>query len=107
MSVRPVYDAVLHATGRLQVCAVLAGVDEAEFGTVRDTVGVSDSVLSKHLKALEEVGYAALRKAPMDGRSRTWIMLTEKGRRAFSGHVAELTRLASLAAGQFIPVDRG
>jgi DNA-binding MarR family transcriptional regulator len=98
MSVAPLYDPVIHATGRLQVCAVLAGVDEAEFAMVRDTVGVSDSVLSKHLKALEDAGYLKVRKAPLDGRSRTWVALTEAGRRAFAGHVAELTRLASLTA---------
>ena len=36
---------------------------EAEFSLIRDTVRVSDSVLSKHLKALEDAGYVALRKA--------------------------------------------
>lgn len=96
MSAAPLYDAVLHAPGRLQICGLLARVDEAEFGLIRDTVGVSDSVLSKHLKALEEVAYVALRKAPMDGRSRTWASLTAAGRKAFSGHVAELTRLAGV-----------
>ena len=31
-----------------------------------------------------------------DGRQRIWANLTGKGRKAFSAHVAELTRLAAL-----------
>lgn len=96
MTVSPLYDAVLHAPGRLQICGLLARVDEAEFSLIRDTVRVSDSVLSKHLKALEDAGYVALRKAAMDGRSRTWAALTPAGRAAFKAHVAELTRLAGV-----------
>ena len=93
----PVFDALIHAPGRLQICAILSGVDDAEFGLVRDRIGVSDSVLSKHLKQLEEAGYLKPRKAAVDGRQRTWLSLTAKGRKAFAAHVAELTRLAGMA----------
>jgi DNA-binding MarR family transcriptional regulator len=98
MSTVPVFDPVIHAPGRLQICAILSGVDDAEFAMVRDRIGVSDSVLSKHLKQLEEAGYVALNKAPFDGRQRTWIGLTGKGRKAFAAHVAELQRLAAMTA---------
>ena len=40
----------------------LTAVSEAEFATVRDALEVSDSVLSKHLAALEEAGYVKRRK---------------------------------------------
>ena len=91
----PAFDAVIHAPGRLQICALLSAA-EAEFATVRDTIGVSDSVLSKHVKVLEEAGCVAVRKAPFAGRQRTWLSLTSAGRKAFAAHVAELTRLASM-----------
>ena len=68
----PLFDAVIHANNRLQVCALLAPVDEMEFAALRETLGVSESVLSKHLKVLEDAGYLALRKASMDSRQRTW-----------------------------------
>lgn len=97
MSVAPAFDATIHAPGRLQICGILSAAPEAEFAMVRDAIGVSDSVLSKHLKQLEEAGYIALRKAALEGRQRTWLSLTPQGRRAFAGHVAELTRLAGLA----------
>lgn len=93
----PVFDALIHAPGRLQICAMLSAADEVEFGVVRDCVGVSDSVMSKHVKQLEEAGYVKLRKAAFAGRQRTWLVLTPTGRKAFAGHVAELTRLAGLA----------
>lgn len=92
----PQFDAVIHAPGRLQICAILSRVDEAEFATVRDLITVSDSVMSKHLRQLEEAGYVALRKAAEAGRQRTWIRLTPSGYEAFAAHVQELTRLAAL-----------
>ena len=99
MITAPVFDAVIHAPGRLQICAVLASVDRAEFSAIRDAIDVSDSVMSKHLKLLDEVGYVALNKAARDGRQRTWLALTAKGRQAFCAHVAELNRLATLTGG--------
>ena len=92
----PRFDPVIHAPGRLQICALLSASEEAEFAMIRDAITVSDSVLSKHLKQLEEAGYVRPRKAAADGRQRTWLSLTPEGRRAFSAHVAELTRLAGL-----------
>ena len=97
MTAAPHFDPVIHAPGRLQICAILSKVDDAEFAMIRDAIKVSDSVLSKHLKQLEEAGYVKLSKAASEGRQRTWLSLTANGRKAFSAHVAELTRLAGAA----------
>ena len=88
---------VIHPPARLQIAALLAAVDDAEFATVRDAVGVSDSVLSKHLATLQEAGYVKLRKAALGGRQRTWMSLTRQGRRAFKAHVEALQALAGVA----------
>jgi len=93
----PVLDPLIHAPGRLQICAMLSVADEVEFGVLRDGVGVSDSVMSKHVKQLEEAGYVRVKKATFAGRQRTWLALTGAGKAAFASHVAELTRLAGLA----------
>lgn len=95
MNPAPRFDPVIHAPGRLQICAILSSVDDAEFALIRNQIGVSDSVLSKHLKQLEEVGYVALSKAAADGRQRTWARLTSQGKQAFAAHVRELQRLAN------------
>ncbi|HEX6944828.1 MAG TPA: transcriptional regulator, partial [Casimicrobiaceae bacterium] len=56
---------------------------------------VSDSVLSKHLSALEDVGYVKRRKGTHRGRRTTWISLTPRGRKALSAHVGALRELIS------------
>jgi DNA-binding MarR family transcriptional regulator len=95
--IRPVFDDLIHGAPRLQLCALLSPLQEAEFAVLRDELKVSDSVLSKHLRQLEEAGYLALRKSALNGRQRTWAGLTPKGRKAFAGHIAELKRIAALA----------
>lgn len=100
------FDPVVHAPHRLQVCALLAPLDEAEFSVLRDSVGVSDSVLSKQLRTLEESGYVVLRKRNALGRLRTWVALTRAGRRAFAGHVAALQDIVQ-AAGPAVQTTAG
>ncbi len=89
----PRFDTVIHAPNRLQICAFLSPLEEAEFQVLREELVVSDSVLSKHIKQLEEAGYVKQRKKKVNGRQRTFACLTEKGRKAFENHVEELNRL--------------
>ncbi|MBV9335431.1 MAG: transcriptional regulator [Solirubrobacterales bacterium] len=97
MKPQPRLDPIVHAPTRLQLCAILASVDEAEFAALRDALGVSDSVLSKQLKVLEDAGYVKLKKTTIDSRVRTRAWLTKAGRRAFSAHVAEFQRIVANA----------
>jgi len=83
------------APARLKLMTALTAVSEAEFATVRDALQVSDSVLSKHLSALEEVGYVKRRKGMHRERRTTWISLTAHGRDALSEHVSALRELIS------------
>lgn len=91
----PRLDPMIHAPARLQLAALLAGVTEMEFATAREMLGVSDSVLSKHLAQLGEANYVSLRKAKLGGRQRTWLALTSVGRAAFGAHVTALEQLAA------------
>ncbi len=72
---------------------MLAAVDEADFVVLREALGVSDSVLSKHLKVLDDAGYLVLTKSTVASRVRTRASLTPVGRQAYADHVAELRRL--------------
>ena len=107
MSVTLVFDPVIHPPARLQIMAVLATVQDAEFAMLRKTADISDSVLSKHLSALADAGYVRLRKAAQDGRQRTWASITRAGRAAFRGHVAALQTLAGVADATEEPVASG
>lgn len=91
------FDATLHPPARLQIAALLARVDDAEFATIRDIVEVSDSVLSKHLSVLVDAGYVQLRKASQGGRQRTWASLSRRGRAAFTKHLAALQAMVNSA----------
>ena len=84
---------VIHAPNRLQICAFLNSVDQAEFGVVRDMLGVTDSVTSKQVKVLEQAGYVSISKPTGRGRVKTWLVLTPTGRRAYAAHVAALRQL--------------
>ena len=95
MDVPTGFDSVLHPPARLQIAAVLAQVQDADFALLKEITGTSDSVMSKHLAALAEAGYVSLRKAASDGRQRTWARLTRSGRAAFRRHVKALEMLAA------------
>ncbi len=91
------FDSIIHAPNRLQICSLLVPLEDAEFQLIRDQLGVSDSVLSKHVKQLEDAGYVKQRKEKVNGRQRTWLYLTDIGRAAFDGHVAELMRIVQVS----------
>ena len=83
-------DALIHAPNRLAICAFLAPLDDAEFQVLRSALGVSDSVLSKHVARLQDAGYVSIDKRSRGQRARTWLSLTASGRRAYAAHVAAL-----------------
>jgi DNA-binding MarR family transcriptional regulator len=86
-------DGLLQPPARLKLMSLLTAVSEAEFSTLRESLGVSDSVLSKHVSALAAVGYVRSRKGVQAGRRTTWISLTPPGRAALTAHVAALREL--------------
>lgn len=92
-SIVSAFDPLIHAPHRLQICATLDTVDRAEFALLRDQLGVSESVLSKQIKALEDAGYVSVSKGSRDGRVRTWASFTKSGQQAYRGHVAALRRI--------------
>jgi DNA-binding MarR family transcriptional regulator len=87
-------DEVIHAPVRFSIVASLAGADEAEFSAVRDTVEVSDSVLSRQVGTLEAAGYVKVRKGYVGKRPRTWLSLTAAGRAAYERHLTALRAIA-------------
>lgn len=91
------FNEIIHPANRLQICAVLAAAEATAFSTVQEALGVSDSVLSKHVKVLRQAGYVTVAKKTTTSRLRTWLSLTADGRRALAGHLAALRDIARLA----------
>ena len=86
-------DPGIQSPARLKLLTMLTVVSEAEFSTLRDSLDVSDSVLSKHVAALATLDYVRSRKGVHLGHRTTWISMTTRGRRALSAHVAVLREL--------------
>ena len=112
----PQPDPLIHPITRLSICGLLAaGADWVEFAALRDAAGISDSVLSKQSRVLEEAGYLEVRKGAVGRKPRTWFRLTPAGRRALQGHLAWLAQLEEavsasardLQQARTLPGDRG
>lgn len=93
-----VFDELIHAPLRLQICAMLLPLQLLGFSDIRDSLGLSDSVLSKHLSTLAGAGYLEVSRVRTDARSRRRVSLTDLGRTAVRGHLAALQTIAALAA---------
>ena len=91
------FNTIIHAPIRLQICALLAPLEEAKFRILREELNVSDSVLSKHIKQLEEAGYVKQNKRKAGDRQQTWVQLSGTGRKAFKAHVEALKQLVGFA----------
>lgn len=97
-------DPVIHPITRLSICGLLAsGADWVEFAALRDAAGISDSVLSKQSRLLEDAGYVEVRKGAIGRRPRTWFRLTLNGREAFQAHVAWLQQAARVGSDDTAP----
>jgi DNA-binding MarR family transcriptional regulator len=88
------FNETIHAPLRLRICGLLRSVNEINFSVLRDTLGVSDANLSKHLKVLTDVGFVKTTKSASpirnDSRRVTWVKLTASGQKAFDAHREEL-----------------
>jgi DNA-binding MarR family transcriptional regulator len=84
------FDDLLNSPTRLSILAALSRLEDVEFSVLRDSLEVSDSVLSKQATLLESAGYVQIRKGHVGKRPRTWLALSKDGRAAFARHVAAL-----------------
>jgi DNA-binding MarR family transcriptional regulator len=88
-------DPVIHPVTRLSICGLLSsGPDWVEFAALRDAAAISDSVLSKQTRFLEDAGYVEVKKGAVGRRPRTWFRLSPNGREAFQAHIAWLQQAA-------------
>ena len=103
MTDTPRFDELIHAPTRLSLVSLLAATEWAEFKFLRDSLGLSDSALSKQLTTLEDAGYVEIRKSFVGKRARTSAHLTPAGREAFAGHVAALQEIVARAGLAVLP----
>ncbi len=101
--IKPRFDELIHAPTRLSIVSLLAATEWTDFKFIRDSVGLSDSALSKQLTTLEEAGYVEIRKGFVGKRPRTSARLNSVGRAAFEQHVAALQEIVARAGASVLP----
>ncbi len=78
---------------RLGIMSALMVNSYLDFNTLKELLQVTDGNLASHLKALEQVEYIAMRKEFIGRKPNTKYNVTEKGKTAFSRHIAALEEL--------------
>ena len=86
-------DPYLSAPKRLAALGMLANVSRVEFAFMRDHLELSDSDLSKQMKALGDAGYVKVKKTGRGADRKTWFSITSDGDRALRGHIVALNDL--------------
>jgi len=97
------FDELIHAPTRLSIVSLLAASKWADFQFIRDSVGLSDSALSKQLATLEQAGYVEIRRGFVGKRPRTSARLSSAGRVAFEQHVAALQEMVVRSGSTILP----
>ena len=96
---REALDELIHSPVRLTLMCALASVDSADYQTLREEMGVSYALLSKHAAILEKAGYLAVTKQFDDRTPTTRYRLTRKGRAAHTAYLAALDQIVKGLAG--------
>jgi DNA-binding transcriptional ArsR family regulator len=86
-------DETVHQRHRLGILTITAEAQRADFGYLREALGLTPGNLSRHLTVLEDAGMIQVEKGYEGRRPRTWVRITGQGRAALAGELAALTEL--------------
>jgi DNA-binding MarR family transcriptional regulator len=94
-------DDVVHQRVRLGILVALHNRPRVAFTELSAALAQPDSGTSRHLRVLEDAGLVVLEKVFADRRPRTWVSITDAGRRALSAEFAALRRvMAGIESGE-------
>jgi DNA-binding HxlR family transcriptional regulator len=86
-------DETVHQRHRLGILAITSKARQADFGYLRETLGLTSGNLSTHLTVLADAGLIQVEKGYEGRRPRTWVSITRLGRAALAAEMEALTRL--------------
>jgi DNA-binding MarR family transcriptional regulator len=87
------FDETVHQPNRLAILVILREAGRADFTFLKQTLGLTDGNLGRHLASLEASGLVELAKGYEGNRPRTWAKLTPAGRRALDAELLAMRRL--------------
>ncbi|ART21444.1 TPA: helix-turn-helix domain-containing protein [Corynebacterium striatum] len=86
-------DGTLHSPVRLSILGALNSVDSVDYQTLKDALGVSYSLLTKHLGVLEQASLVKVDKQFVSRTPVTNLKLTKQGRQQFENYLLCLDRI--------------
>jgi DNA-binding MarR family transcriptional regulator len=78
---------------RLGIMSILMVNDWADFGTLKDTLALTDGNLASHITALEKLEYIKIKKQFLGKKTNTSFAVTKLGKKAFGEHLDALEKL--------------
>lgn len=97
----PDVDRLIHEPARYNVMALLYVVERADFLFVKNQTGLTPGNLSAHVGKLESAKYLQVQKKFVGKKPKTFLKLTERGRRAFEEYRERMKELFNA------PIDNG
>ena len=89
-------DELLCQSARLKIMAsllTLGAEDQVDFTYLRDLLKLTDGNLGAHLLKLEQAEYIDIEKMFVGRKPKTYVKISDKGRRVFKQHVAALEKI--------------
>lgn len=78
---------------RLGIMSILMVNDWVDFGTLKETLNITDGNLASHINALEKMEYLQIKKQFVGKKPNTSYAVTKAGRKAFAVHLDALENL--------------
>ena len=75
---------------RLGIMSVLMVNEWVDFGTLKETLNITDGNLASHISALEKLEYLEVRKEFSGKKPKTSYRISRLGNKAFSDHLNAL-----------------
>jgi len=89
----PEIDRLIHEPARYNIMALLYVIEKAEFLFVQNQTNMTSGNLSTHLSKLESAGYINIEKKFVSKKPKTFVRLSEKGRKAFEEYREQMKEL--------------
>ena len=97
MNEHPIHDLDddVHQRVRLGILAALTGLARADFAHLKRELALTDGNLGRHLEVLSEAGFVKLTRETAEGRPRTWVAITARGKMALRKEINALRKILS------------
>jgi len=103
------YDALeklFHEPNRLAILSALCAADKGlSFNELKETCGLTDGNLNRHLKVLQESGAVEIRKTFVGAKPRTTVIISRQGLDRFSEYLDALSTVLK-AAKRAVPAEK-